>query len=900
MPPKPRKEKSICKCVYYGCINENFFDEETNATYQGRELSRQTFRNHVLKDDAWRALQAAPPAPGAGPHSVLQHISGILDPVRRERSPTHTLMSVTEHSEASGMVSDNSTLDTIMTDATEAPSPRRGEMSNDGPWIMPTLAFQSIVYLHFAIQSLLNLLVTWLYVICGLSRASATQVLKVLHNIVILSIQAGYFSAQQNLALKPKEAYFDTPLDVRTALSRLSIDPVIKRSVHCPTCFQCPKELTVNSIAFLLDPVVDQFEEMWTGAVIRTYLHPNGTFYRVAVLPGIGDLPGMRKAFGRAGVTAHRHMCSICKIHKSQIDDLDTSFPRHTGEEVADAGKRWKELRTIKERTELFAETGVRWSPMLRLAYRDPVKHTMLGMMHNWIEGILQHHVRILWSIGIPSGMAKLSRSKESKTQVPATQQVHLTTLSVNQQGFAMDVDDSTESDATMSEDTDAAFSDIASMSGEGVDDEEPEPRQVQTFTHEQLVAIRACISDAVVPSWVERPPSNLGEASHGKLKADKWLILFTVFLPIVLPEIWCSNETRHLLANFHHLTICTNIICSSVTNSAVADLYSHHYMEYRRSCLALFPDVKSRPNHHFAMHNGELMKYWGPLTKLSEFPGERMNGVLQKTKTNGRLRDMDPTMLRQVAYRGRFRALVQHQHYLSSKSTGTSISNDDKLKDSSYTTPTNLYHSSLGFISNINTPATPETKTTNHTHILSADDYDIIFAYLQSSQTAASTPFRRYDNFPHPQNANIYSYWATPHHSITAHSRLFSPYTTHRGNSCISFFQPGMANANGDILSVGFIQAIWTQEVNGVERAFLLVQMPCGLSNSDMRYSPFLRPELEGLMGFVAYDRVSDHRIVIERHHIQGHVPYYRRPPGTFGIQEGTIVMLNSLHRNR
>jgi hypothetical protein len=28
------------------------------------------------------------------------------------------------------------------------------------------------------------------------------------------------------------------------------------------------------------------------------------------------------------------------------------------------------------------------------------VKHVILGFMHNWLEGILQHHLRTLWGIG--------------------------------------------------------------------------------------------------------------------------------------------------------------------------------------------------------------------------------------------------------------------------------------------------------------------------------------------------------------------------------------------------------------------------------------------------------------------------------------------------------------------
>ncbi len=38
-------------------------------------------------------------------------------------------------------------------------------------------------------------------------------------------------------------------------------------------------------------------------------------------------------------------------------------------------------------------------------------------------------------------------------------------------------------------------------------------------------------------------------------------------------------------------------------------------------------------------MHNAAILKYWGPLPCLSEFPGERLNGMLQKIQTNGQLR---------------------------------------------------------------------------------------------------------------------------------------------------------------------------------------------------------------------------------------------------------------------
>ena len=38
-------------------------------------------------------------------------------------------------------------------------------------------------------------------------------------------------------------------------------------------------------------------------------------------------------------------------------------------------------------------------------------------------------------------------------------------------------------------------------------------------------------------------------------------------------------------------------------------------------------------------MHNGAMLKYRGPLPPLSEFLGERINGMLQNVNTNRRIR---------------------------------------------------------------------------------------------------------------------------------------------------------------------------------------------------------------------------------------------------------------------
>jgi len=425
-----------------------------------------------------------------------------------------------------------------------------------------------------------------------------------------------------------------------------------------------PKEPTSTTITAITDPIIDQFEAMWHGRVIRTYRHPGGIRKRAAILPGIGDLLAIRKAMGFAAVRSH-NFCSFCKLRYSEIGSLDyAKWQPRVGLEVLQAALEWKEATTKKTRKEIFDKHGVRWSSLNRLAYRDPVRHTVLGLMHNWIEGILQHHVRVRWGIGIvPPVDEDVDDNRPSSPMSDTTEyldidseiineevqsiweesQSHIDTPShlrrlrseafihINAESNDVEVDSDGDNDADFQPDDES----------DEDDGDENAWNATCVFTASQLSKIHACLSDTVIPGWIERPPTNLGAKSHGKLKADQWFTLFTIFLPLIIPEIWLvSSNKRHaaLLENFYDLVTCTNIVCSYAITEASADAYRDHYIKYRRSLDQLFPNIPTRPNHHYAMHNPELMKFWGPLIKLSEFPYEQHNGRLQKIKTNSHL----------------------------------------------------------------------------------------------------------------------------------------------------------------------------------------------------------------------------------------------------------------------
>ena len=440
-----------------------------------------------------------------------------------------------------------------------------------------------------------------------------------------------------------------------------------------------------TTISHLLDPVITSVVKYGVapGQDVPTSRHPNGVPVQAKIAPVIADLEGSRKV---SGFLAHgaTMFCSFCLCTKDQLEDLNMqSWQLRNGVQVRAQAEAWLNQTTKAGRNALAKSNGVRWTPLHRLPYWDPVKHVILGFMHNWLEGILQHHLRSLWRIG----------QDEDESQ-------KIKEIELDEQLTEEDVSDSTEeleglfqetaeyetanimamqhTPPPMSPSPSSSFTAGSSMSESSStptatqihsvpydlnsDDEEdsndsdyiPADTVPFSFTPTELQAIQDCIRDITLPTWIQRPPVNLGEPSHGKLKAREYLTLFTCIFPLIIPEFWyivaATDFHRQHFQCFYNLVAATNIIAAFKTSNADADAHTQHYIQYRSAIQTLFPYRPSKPNHHYAMHNGSLLKYWGPLASLSEFSGERINGMLQNINTNHRLHMFNYTHSKLVA----------------------------------------------------------------------------------------------------------------------------------------------------------------------------------------------------------------------------------------------------------
>ncbi|KNZ64659.1 hypothetical protein VP01_10067g1, partial [Puccinia sorghi] len=159
-----------------------------------------------------------------------------------------------------------------------------------------------------------------------------------------------------------------------------------------------PLSPDTSTINHLLAPIVDELITLDQGVLINTFQHPKGHM----------------KVAGFASATATR-FCSMCHAQNNQLEKLQIGPIRNKYETLA-AAKKSKEAESANAQDAILKETGVRWSELNLLPYWDPSKHVVLGIMHNWLEGVLQAHWRYRWKF-----VAK-SQSKQPKRSQPQNQ----------------------------------------------------------------------------------------------------------------------------------------------------------------------------------------------------------------------------------------------------------------------------------------------------------------------------------------------------------------------------------------------------------------------------------------------------------------------------------------------
>ena len=164
-------------------------------------------------------------------------------------------------------------------------------------------------------------------------------------------------------------------------------------------------------------------------------------------------------------------------------------------------------------------------------------------------------------------------------------------------------------------------------------------------MSKKDLKAIHGYLSHTVRPTWHTPPPSNLGEANHGKLKADQWRSAIEFDIPAAIAQVWQRNlqdaeseqsqRRKKLIDATFLLATAIRWTTSYVTGPMHAMQYMPCMVAYLNILKDLYPNLPWRPNHHAALHIGHFLLLFGPMHGWWMFPFERLIGRLQKISIN-------------------------------------------------------------------------------------------------------------------------------------------------------------------------------------------------------------------------------------------------------------------------
>ena len=73
-------------------------------------------------------------------------------------------------------------------------------------------------------------------------------------------------------------------------------------------------------------------------------------------------------------------------------------------------------------------------------------------------------------------------------------------------------------------------------------------------------------------------------------------------------------------------------------TSERHVQIYAEYMLTYLKDLLRIRPDLSLLPSHHNAMHTPVFLLRFGPMPGWWMFPFERVIGLLQKVKTNGKI----------------------------------------------------------------------------------------------------------------------------------------------------------------------------------------------------------------------------------------------------------------------
>ncbi|KAJ7749123.1 hypothetical protein B0H16DRAFT_1725162 [Mycena metata] len=448
-------------------------------------------------------------------------------------------------------------------------------------------------------------------------------------------------------------------------------------------------------------PIIDVAVQGWKRGIhlSQTALHDKGRLISIAMPLSVNDTLAARQV---AGMAAHSHTiyCTCCDC-RGRATVYNTQFDQWKYRNVAQlrrAAERWRDAETLGERKEIYREYGVYWSENWRLPYWDPTRGLVPDPMHVPLEGVVNYYSRRVLKIDLTVAKERdpairafdedwldfntgkfATNSKITPKTEGDRKQVHriqrllqreLIDAEEDEDEVQADMDDIDDEDHPEDDDdtpktsakqppdtkltTEVLIRRLEGYRKPALAWRMTKPKLNPTYVPppkimppESIAFIQCVIAKTQRPIWVRHVPKNFGEAGAGSPKADELRTLAHIYLPISLVILWGEKQGEeaaifkpvldHGMALFQAL----NLVYGYTTDRTRVTRGRQHFKQWVDDLFEVHPHTKRHRRRtivHMFFHTFEFLVWWGPAFWWWCFPLERLIGLLQKVKTNGRL----------------------------------------------------------------------------------------------------------------------------------------------------------------------------------------------------------------------------------------------------------------------
>jgi len=150
------------------------------------------------------------------------------------------------------------------------------------------------------------------------------------------------------------------------------------------------------------------------------------------------------------------------------------------------------------------------------------------------------------------------------------------------------------------------------------------------------------------LPTWIHPAPPNWGMAERGKLSADQWRLVCTVYLPIMLIHLWghITGRKSDMLAHFMDLVSAVRIANMRIMSQQQIKAYNDCIRHYASRCKELYPNKTLKPVLHAALHIGQILDLFGPVHAISAPFYERYINFFHRMNTNKKVGTQQPPLV--------------------------------------------------------------------------------------------------------------------------------------------------------------------------------------------------------------------------------------------------------------